>query len=76
MNHKKALKAYLGRISKADMDKIIEAHNNIWRQQANGNMGSQMKADDQMSEAVNKAIDNMSPENLKHIENNSKKEEQ
>ena len=69
MNHRKVLGSYLGKISKSDFDAIIEAHENIWQQQANGNASSQRIADTQMYQAVEKAVNNLSSDAKTHIEN-------
>ncbi len=57
--HVRILKAYLSRMKKTDLVAIVESSDSCWREQLNGNAGSQSAADRAFEAVVEQAIGNM-----------------
>ncbi|MFP3637586.1 hypothetical protein [Paraburkholderia sp. SIMBA_054] len=66
--HKRLLARYLGSLTLGDAKQIFEAIECGWREQLNGNMGSQLKADEKKVQAVNVAVEHMLAHDLKYID--------
>ena len=68
MNHAQALKAYICRLSLADVDAIAAAYRACWREQNSGNAGSQDHADKELEQAITAAIARSLPSDLETLE--------
>ncbi|AUT75613.1 hypothetical protein C2L64_45460 [Paraburkholderia hospita] len=66
--HKRLFARYLGSLTLGDAKQILEAIERCWREQMNGNMGSQLKADDKKVQAVNVAVEHMLAHELNYID--------
>lgn len=58
--HTQVLKAYIDRLTVADIDLIASAVRRTWNEQLNGNAGSQAGADDGLRSAIENALSNLS----------------
>jgi hypothetical protein len=61
-------KATLARMTLADQQSIFTAQERCWREQANGNAGSQHVADKLFDKAVSAAVDRMLPSDREYVE--------
>lgn len=61
-------KATLARMTRADQQSIFTAQERCWREQANGNAGSQRVADTLFDQAVSAAVGRMLPSDRVYIE--------
>ena len=57
--HSRILTAYIGRLKLHDLRNIVELVERCWREQANGNAGSQDKADLALRTGIMEAVGNM-----------------
>lgn len=58
--HTQILKAYVDRLTVADLDLIASAVRRAWQEQLNGNAGSQARADGGVRSAIESALSNLS----------------
>ena len=68
MDHTKILNAYLCRLTRADLENILEHDKKGWQEMLNGNRNSQAQAQAGFYAAVANAISNLSRHDLEIIE--------
>ena len=68
MDHAKILNAYLSRLTRADLENILEHDKKCWQEMLNGNRNSQSQAQAGFYAAVCNAVNNMSKSDQKIVE--------
>lgn len=67
-DHAQVFESYLNRVRLSDLGAIVSAIAKCWQEQANGNAGSQLSAQQVLSVQVLSAIRNISRHDLNNIE--------